>query len=335
MNLAMGGGFRIGRLHVVTGWEITWKTGLLISTIANAQKQGKLCSWLDIEHRLEEELARKSGVDTSKLIIPPMQPDGNEVMKYVMTMASANEETKERIVDVTVIDSITRLVDRYMLDRDFGKETQGHRAKKTNEYIDNLTALMAPMDPKKPSDITVFAVTTRYDKLDQYASPKGEQRGGHGIRYQAGNSVYLTRKYYTGTAIGSKPTEDPYRVKTYNSIGDTNVKGMMIEWHIDKGSIGLAERGRCHVAIRPMPELGLKTGEVDRVLEVVSIACRMGTIESSGSSYKILGEKVSGYANLIKRARKIYTEDPEAWKKLENEIKSKYYESIDAIEKED
>ncbi|MEC8692839.1 MAG: ATPase domain-containing protein, partial [Bacteroidota bacterium] len=106
LDLALGvGGFPRGRIIEIYGPESSGKTTIALHTIAEAQKKGGICAFIDAEHAFDKFYAEKLGIDTSNLLIS--QPDDGE-----QALEIADNLVRSGAIDVMVIDSVAALVPR-------------------------------------------------------------------------------------------------------------------------------------------------------------------------------------------------------------------------------
>ncbi len=110
LNRALGGGFPYGRQVLLWGSKSSAKSSLCLQTIGMAQKEGKLCAWIDAEMSYDEEWAKKLGVDTSKLIYSEARSI-NDMVDVGVALLSAG-------VDLIVIDSISSLLPAVYFEKD-------------------------------------------------------------------------------------------------------------------------------------------------------------------------------------------------------------------------
>ena len=119
LDIALGvGGLPYGRICEVYGPESSGKTTLTLSVIAEAQKQGKTCAFIDAEHSLDPIYAEKLGVDISELILS--QPDtGEQALEITDTLVRSGA------VDVLIIDSVAALVPKSEIEGEMGDSSMG------------------------------------------------------------------------------------------------------------------------------------------------------------------------------------------------------------------
>jgi recombination protein RecA len=137
LDLALGiGGFPRGRIIEVYGPESSGKTTLALHTIAEAQKQGGTCAFVDAEHALDPGYARKLGIKVDDLLVS--QPDfGEQGLEIVDALVHSGA------VDVVVVDSVAALVPRAELEGDMGDHHMGVQARLMSQALRKLTGSVA------------------------------------------------------------------------------------------------------------------------------------------------------------------------------------------------
>jgi recombination protein RecA len=110
LNRALNGGFPYGRQVLVWGSKSSAKSSLCLQTIALAQKEGKLCAWIDAEMSYSEDWAKRLGVDTENLIVSQARTI-NEMVEVGTQLMNAG-------VDLIVVDSITSLLPAIYFEKD-------------------------------------------------------------------------------------------------------------------------------------------------------------------------------------------------------------------------
>src|SRR3989454_10598959 len=137
LDIALGvGGLPRGRVVEIYGPESSGKTTLALHTVAEGQKKGGICAFIDAEHALDPVYARKLGVNIDELLIS--QPDtGEQALEITETLVRSNA------VDVIVIDSVAALVPRAELDGDMGDSLPGLQARLMSQALRKLTAAIS------------------------------------------------------------------------------------------------------------------------------------------------------------------------------------------------
>ena len=137
IDRALGvGGFPRGRVIEIFGPESSGKTTLTLTVIAQAQKRGGLAGFIDVEHALDPQYARRLGVNLDDLLVS--QPSsGEEALRICETLIRSNA------LDVIVIDSVAALVTKAELEGEIGDATVGAQARLMSAALRKLTALIS------------------------------------------------------------------------------------------------------------------------------------------------------------------------------------------------
>ncbi|MBN9269811.1 MAG: recombinase RecA, partial [Mesorhizobium sp.] len=134
LDIALGvGGLPRGRIIEIYGPESSGKTTLALHTVAEAQKKGGICAFVDAEHALDPVYARKLGVDLENLLIS--QPDtGEQALEICDTLVRSGA------VDVLVVDSVAALTPRAEIEGEMGDALPGLQARLMSQALRKLTA---------------------------------------------------------------------------------------------------------------------------------------------------------------------------------------------------
>ena len=134
LDIALGGGIPRGRIVEIYGPESSGKTTLSLHILAEAQKKGGVVAFIDAEHALDPEYARKIGVNVDELLLS--QPDsGEQALEIVETLVRSNA------VDMVVVDSVAALTPRAEIDGDMGDSHMGLQARLMSQALRKLTAV--------------------------------------------------------------------------------------------------------------------------------------------------------------------------------------------------
>lgn len=134
LDLALGiGGLPLGRISEIYGPESSGKTTLTLQVIAQAQKDGKTCAFIDAEHALDPIYAGKLGVDVDELLVS--QPDTGEQALEIVDML-----TRSSAVDVIVVDSVAALTPKAEIEGEMGDSHVGLQARLMSQALRKLTA---------------------------------------------------------------------------------------------------------------------------------------------------------------------------------------------------
>lgn len=188
IDWALGiGGFPKGRIIEIYGPESSGKTTLALSTLAEAQKSGGNCAFIDAEHALDPVYAEKLGLNLDELVIS--QPDTGE-----QSLEIADTLVRSGAVDVIVIDSVAALVPRAELEGDMGDSHMGLQARLMSQALRKLTGSVA-----KTNCIVIFINQIRMKIGVMFGSPE-TTTGGNALKFYASVRVDIRKS----TAIKDK-----------------------------------------------------------------------------------------------------------------------------------
>lgn len=181
LDIALGiGGVPRGRIVEIYGPESSGKTTLTLHIIAEAQKAGGVAAFVDAEHALDPEYAKKIGVDTSNLLIS--QPDtGEQALDIVETLVRSN------MVDVIVVDSVAALVPRAEIEGDMGDQHVGRQARLMSQALRKLTAIIAR------SNATVIFINQIRMKIGVMFGNPETTTGGNALKFYSSVRIDVRR----------------------------------------------------------------------------------------------------------------------------------------------
>ncbi len=171
LDIALGiGGVPRGRVIEVYGPESSGKTTLALHIIANAQKQGGTAAFIDAEHALDPEYAKKIGVRINDLLIS--QPDaGEQALDIVETLVRSNA------IDVVVVDSVAALVPRAEIEGEMGDQHVGRQARLMSQALRKLTPIMS-----KSNTVVIFINQIRMKIGVMFGNPETTS-GGQALKF--------------------------------------------------------------------------------------------------------------------------------------------------------
>lgn len=196
IDQALGiGGFPRGRIVEIYGPESSGKTTLTLTAIAQAQKLGGLAAFIDVEHALDPNYARKLGVKMEELLVS--QPSsGEEALRICETLVRSNA------LDVIVIDSVAALVTRQELDGEIGDTTVGAQARLMSAALRKLTAIIS-----KARTCCIFTNQIREKVGVMFGNPETTP-GGKALKFYASMRLDIRRiggiKTTDGTSTGNR-----------------------------------------------------------------------------------------------------------------------------------
>ncbi|WP_458760365.1 recombinase RecA [Afipia sp. TerB] len=181
LDIALGvGGLPKGRIVEIYGPESSGKTTLALHTVAEAQKKGGICAFVDAEHALDPVYARKLGVNVDELLIS--QPDHGE-----QALEIADTLVRSGAVDVLIIDSVAALVPRAELEGEMGDALPGLQARLMSQALRKLTASI-----NKSNTMVIFINQIRMKIGVMYGSPE-TTTGGNALKFYASVRLDIRR----------------------------------------------------------------------------------------------------------------------------------------------
>jgi recombination protein RecA len=181
LDMALGvGGLPRGRVIEIYGPESSGKTTLALHTIAEAQKRGGICGFIDAEHALDPIYARKLGVNLDDLLIS--QPDAGE-----QALEIADTLVRSGAVDVLVVDSVAALTPRAELEGEMGDQLPGLQARLMSQALRKLTASIS-----RSNTMVIFINQIRMKIGVMFGSPETTS-GGNALKFYASVRLDIRR----------------------------------------------------------------------------------------------------------------------------------------------
>jgi recombination protein RecA len=240
LDIALGvGGLPRGRVIEIYGPESSGKTTLTLHVIAEAQKKGGVCAFIDAEHALDPIYARKLGVNLDDLLIS--QPDtGEQALEITDTLVRSGA------VDVLVIDSVAALTPRAEIDGEMGDSQPGLQARLMSQALRKLTASIS-----RSHTMVIFINQIRMKIGVMYGSPE-TTTGGNALKFYA--SVRLDIRRIGSIKNHDEITGNETRVKVVKNKVAPPFK--QVEFDIMYGE-GISKTGE-------LVDLGVKAGIVEK-----------------------------------------------------------------------
>jgi recombination protein RecA len=240
LDIALGvGGLPRGRVVEIYGPESSGKTTLTLHVIAEAQKKGGVCAFIDAEHALDTSYARKLGINLEDLLIS--QPDtGEQALEITDTLVRSGA------VDVLVVDSVAALTPRAEIEGEMGDSQPGLQARLMSQALRKLTASISR------SQTTVIFINQIRMKIGvMYGSPE-TTTGGNALKFYA--SVRLDIRRIGSIKDHDEVTGNQTRVKVVKNKLAPPFK--QVEFDIMYGE-GISKTGE-------LIDLGVKAGVVEK-----------------------------------------------------------------------
>jgi recombination protein RecA len=284
LNRALKGGLPYGRQVLIWGSKSSAKSSLCLQMIGEAQKEGKICAWIDAEMSYDSEWAEKLGVDSTKLIYSQARTI-NEMVDVGTSLMNAG-------VDIIVVDSITSLLPAIYFEKDTDELKQLENTKQIgaeSRDFSNAWKMLNYANNKVKPTLLVLISQSRNNISAMYTSqqPSGGQ----------------ATKFYSSTVIKLFSSEsDNQAIKGKIQVGDKLIEekiGRKIKWELQfsKTSAGF-QSGEYDFYFR-----GDNIG-IDGIGDLVDTAELAGIVERTGAWYKLEdGTKVQGREGFINRVK--------------------------------
>ncbi|WP_278913621.1 recombinase RecA [Deinococcus wulumuqiensis] len=253
LDLALGvGGIPRGRVTEIYGPESGGKTTLALAIVAQAQKAGGTCAFIDAEHALDPVYARALGVNTDELLVS--QPDNGEQALEIMELL-----VRSGAIDVVVIDSVAALTPRAEIEGDMGDSLPGLQARLMSQALRKLTAILS-----KTGTAAIFINQVREKIGVMYGNPE-TTTGGRALKFYA--SVRLdVRKIGQPTKVGNDAVANTVKIKTVKNKVAAPFKEVELALVYGKG--------------------------FDQLSDLVGLAADMDIIKKAGSFYSYGDERI-------------------------------------------
>jgi recombination protein RecA len=240
LDVALGiGGLPRGRVIEIYGPESSGKTTLALHVVAEAQKKGGVCAFIDAEHALDPIYAHKLGVNVDDLLIS--QPDTGE-----QALEVADTLVRSGAVDVLVVDSVAALVPRAELEGEMGDQQPGLQARLMSQALRKLTGSVS-----RSRTMVIFINQLRMKIGVMFGNPE-TTTGGHALKFYA--SVRLEIRRIGAIKDREETVGNQTRVKVVKNKLAPPFK--MVEFDIMYGE-GVSKMGE-------LLDLGLKAGLVEK-----------------------------------------------------------------------
>lgn len=227
IDLATGiGGLPRGRIVEIYGPEASGKTTLTLQTIAQAQKNGGVCAFVDAEHALDSKYAQKLGVDLNSLLVS--QPDNGEQALEIVDML-----VRSGAVDLVVVDSVAALTPKAEIEGEMGDSHMGLQARLMSQALRKITG-----NAKKTNTLVVFINQLRMKIGVMFGSPE-TTTGGNALKFYA--SVRLDIRRTGQIKDGDEIIGNETKVKVVKNKMAPPFKETIFQIHYGKGFNRLGE----------------------------------------------------------------------------------------------
>ena len=281
LNRALGGGFPYGRLVLLWGSKASAKSSLCLQTVAMAQKEGKLCAWIDAEMSYDEEWAKKLGVDAEQLIYSEARSI-NDMTNVVIALINAG-------VDMIVIDSISSLLPAVFFEKDSDELKALENTKQIGATSKDLSHawLMINWANNRDKPALVVAISQSRNNIQaMYTQPM--PTGGNSTQFMSSTIVKLFSSNSDGQAIKGK-------IKIGDKLIEQKV-GRRVRWEVTNSKTSAPGETSEYDFYFKGDYVG-----IDSVGDLVDTSEMLGLIERTGAWYKLEnGEKIQGRDAFVK-----------------------------------
>jgi recombination protein RecA len=284
LNRALNGGLPYGRQVLIWGSKSSAKSSLCLQTIALAQKEGKVCAWIDAEMSYDKDWAEKLGVDTSKLIVSQARTI-NEMVDVGVNLIEAG-------VDLIVVDSITSLLPAIYFEKDSTELKQLENTKQIgaeSRDFSNAWKMLNYANNKVKPTLLILISQSRNNINAMYTSQ--QPTGGQATKFYSSTVIKL---------FSSESDNQALKGKVY--VGDKAIEekiGRKVRWELQFSKTSPAfQSGEYDFYFRG------DTLGIDGVADLVDTAELMGIVERTGAWYLLPdGTKVQGRDGFVNRVR--------------------------------
>ena len=279
LDVALGiGGIPRGRITEVYGPESSGKTTLCLHIIAEAQKTGGLAAFIDAEHALDVNYAKRLGVDTANLLLS--QPDfGEQALEITDTLVRSNA------LDIIVIDSVAALVPRSEIEGEMGDATMAVQARLMSQALRKLTGAIS-----KSKTALVFVNQLRSKIGVMFGNPE-TTTGGNALKFYA--SLRLDIRRIAAIKDGTEVVGNRTKVKIVKSKVAPPFKEVEFDILYNEG--------------------------ISKAGDLLDLSTNLGIVKKSGAWFTFDEDRFQGREQF----RQKLIEDPEMYKRLEDQVKEK------------
>jgi recombination protein RecA len=286
LDLAMGGGVPLGRVIEIFGPESSGKTTLALHAIAEVQKKGGRAAFIDAEHALDLQYARKIGVNIDELLVS--QPDdGEQALEITETLVRSGA------VDIIVVDSVAALTPRAEIEGTMGDQHMGLQARLMSQALRKLTAIVS-----KTNCSVVFINQIRMKIGVMFGNPE-TTTGGNALKFYASVRLDVRRIEKITDKSGAEDGGDIVGSRTRVKVVKNKVAPPFRQAEFDI----LYARG------------------ISRTGDILDLGVRTGVLEKAGAFIRY-GEETLGQGREL--ARTFLEEHPKVAEQIESEIRAKF-----------
>jgi recombination protein RecA len=284
LNNALKGGLAYGRQVLIWGNKSAGKSSFCLQMIGEAQKEGKICAWIDAEQSFDPEWAKKLGTNPDELIYSQARTV-NDMVDVATQLMSAG-------ADIIVVDSISALLPAIYFEKDSSELKQLENTKQIGAEARDMTNAVKMLNyaNNQTKQTLLILISQQRNQIGaMYVSHA--PTGGHAVKFFSSTIVKLWSSESENQAIKDK-------IATGDKLIEKKI-GRSVTWNVDFNKTGPAFISGQYDFYFDGDNIG-----VDNIAEVVDVAEQMGKIEKGGAWYTVLGERFQGRARVIEWLRK-------------------------------
>ena len=279
LNRALNGGLPYGRQVLIWGNKSSGKSSFCLQIIAEEQRKGKVCAWIDAEMTFSPEWATQLGVDTNHLIV--------STARTINDMVDVATDLMKAGVDVIIVDSISALLPAIYFEKDSSELKQLENTKQMGAEardMSNAVKMLNYANNQEKPTLLILISQARNNLGSMYVNQI--PTGGKAVQFYSSTIVKL---------FSSESDNQAIKGKIY--VGDKIIEekiGRKVRWDVQFSKTSPAfQSGEYDFYFRG-DELG-----VDSVADLVDTAEMMGLVERSGAWYTVEGERFQGREKLV------------------------------------
>ena len=296
LNLALKGGFGYGRQVLVWGNKSAGKSSFCLQMISEAQKDGKVCAWIDSEASYSADWAKLLGVDSEKLIYSSA--------KTINDMVDVAVQLMEAGVDIIVVDSISALLPAIYFEKD-GEELKNLQdTKQIGAEAKDMTHAVKMLNYANKNTLLVLISQQRNQFGSMHASHI--PTGGMAVKFFSSTVIKLWSSEAEANAIKSG-------IKVGDKIIEQKV-GRPVNWIVDYNKLGPPNLSGQYDFYYQGDSIG-----VDTTGESLDVAEMMGIVQRGGAWYTVGEERIQGRAKAVDYLRS----NPDVVEKIKEQIYAK------------
>ena len=284
LNRALGGGFPYGRQVLLWGSKSSAKSSLCLQTIGMAQKEGKLCAWVDAEMSYDEEWAKRLGVNTEELIYSEAR-SVNDMVDVVTSLLHAG-------VDLVVIDSISSLLPAVYFEKDSHELKQLENTKQIGAESKDLKHawLMINYANNQEKPALIIAISQSRNNIGAMYT-QSVPTGGQTTQFMSSTIIKLFSSSSDAQAIKAK-------VKSGDKLIEQKV-GRKVRWEVTNSKTSAPGDSAEYDFYYRGDYIG-----VDTIADLVDTAEMLGHVNRTGAWYQLEdGSKLQGRDAFVERVK--------------------------------